>query len=373
MRIFMGKIEIFKKIVGRAVNGLKSAPENAATYNLIRGKGPKGNFSVLSFFDCDGNILQWRHIYKNGSDLSSVHTYLYKYGDNKRLMHKFEYLNNNLTKLSEIEAISDTSGLSKDFWMFEKNFYDSVDYHKIKYLSPGQKPKSISYNTFWDGKKPNELELNGIDNTKFPKKNTEYLPLLGDFNSYRTINARANHILKIQERNYNLEGVLPDVKIVSSKELMLDSGTMCEGGVPGGNCDFNGQIKISEDSLHSIDMLELIGHEARHSKDMSMINQLQENVKNGKIMPWIDSRFCIDKYGQPFAKKCRRKKVIPNESNLGMRIEKYQKQWDIYGNKPWELRAEEVRAEKSGKAELKKYYTLVDLICESVNAKFRPI
>ena len=273
-----------------------------------------------------------------------------------------------MTKTSEIETIWDKTGNSRDLWKFEKDFYSGTDHHKVSYLSPGEKPKSFEYDTTWYGNKPGEVVTNNIDNAKMPQKNLEYLPLFGDCSSMRSINARVDHLKKINENKYNIKGIFPDVRRLSEEELSYYSSSPVLG-----LGDFNGRMIVNGNLWTSRGLTEVIGHEARHVFDYVLFNRLQENVANNKVLPSIWGRFCTDKGAINFAKECRQQgTIISDSSNLGERVKKYQERWDTKWNKPWADRAEEQRAIREQNAELKKYDSVVDRICNAVNAKFRP-
>ena len=356
-KIITGSVSKFKQII----------PENASTYKLVTGNGAKGKFSVLSFFDKNENLVARRSIFKNGSDVSQINQNFYTYGEDVRLTFREEFLNNNLTKTSEIETIWDKTGNSKDLWKFEKDFYSNADHHKVSYLSPGQTPKSLEYYTSWDGNKPSNIVLKGIDKAKMPQKNLEYLPLYGDCSSMSRIDARVDHLRRINENKYNIKGLFPEVRRLSEEELSYISR-----GKPLGLGDFNGQMILNSNLWTSRDLVEVVGHEARHEFDYVLFNRLQKNVENNKVLPNIFRRFCYDKGAIKFSKECQKGNIISNKSNLGKRVKDYQEKWDTHGNKAWKDRAEEQRAIHAQKAELTKYDRVVDKICNAVDAKFRP-
>lgn len=354
----MGKAKLTRKIIGALIEKGSSAPKGAITYDMAQGISKKGHFTIFSFKDKNGRLLQQESKYVNGSNVSeTIRCYEYPTA-NSRIVHQY----NPADPFNHTEERLFFDKKHKDAWMFKIDFGFMGDSHKISYLSPGKQAQNVSYTTFWDGEAPHKLVLTGTSDRKLRSKNLEYLPLIGDAGCHHSVKSRIEHTSAIQEKKFNLEGITPKAKRVPSEELN-------ENAI--GECNlYNGQVKVDENIGNSRQLLDTLGHEYKHAQEASLMQRLETNVDEFKTLSEAELNYL--ELGSPGAVKFNnlsiQKGIIPNNSRLGKKVKEIEDSWN--DTLSWAERPQEIRAEQAATEEVKKLDYVIRSLKNLFKAKF---
>ena len=237
-------------------------PSGATSFDYVTASG-KRNFSVLTFKDEAGKPVLKKIDFLNGEGVKTRyvqhepnggHTIFNTDGKNKSLCIRTMKQNNGKTYMIQNDIAT-----------------GSPDRHSLFALEQGKQRKGITYETHWDGNKPNLKYIN-IDKKMDDTRNLEYLPLSVEFsNSFRT-KQRIAHISAIQEKQLGLEGLAPKPQIVDEADIMSNTKYICDGETNPNN----GQIKISNKVREdSATLLSVLGHEYRHLKDFFNMHRIK--------------------------------------------------------------------------------------------------
>lgn len=236
-------------------------PNGATSFDYITASG-KRNFRVLTFKDEAGKPVLKKIDFLNGEGPT---TRFVEHNSGAHVVYNLSDKNNSICIRTFFPHKNKTYMIQNDL---EKN----GDRHSFFALEQGKSRKGITYETKWDGNKPNIEYIN--TDKRLDEKNLEYLPLGAEYgNPYRN-KKRFKHICKIQEKQLGLEGLAPKPKFAPQSEVMKDVIYECNGETD----IYNGQITISNTvDRDSATLLNILGHEYRHLKDFFNIHRLKFN------------------------------------------------------------------------------------------------
>ena len=237
-------------------------PSGATSFDYVTASG-KRNFSVLTFKDEAGKPVLKKIDFLNGEGAKT--RYVEQAPNRSHTIYNTDSTNESLC----IRSMTQENG--KTYMIQNEMTTGNPDRHSLFALEQGKQRKGITYETHWDGNKPNLKYIN-IDKKMDDTRNLEYLPLSVEFsNSFRT-KQRFAHISAIQEKQLKLEGLVPKPQMVDDADIMGGVKYKCNGETN----QYNGQIKISNKvSGDSATLLFLLGHEYRHLKDFFNMNRIK--------------------------------------------------------------------------------------------------
>lgn len=237
-------------------------PSGATSFDYITASG-KRNFSILTFRDEAGKSVLKKIDFLNGEGVKT--RYIEQAPNGGHTVFNTDGKSKSLC----IRSITQENGKT---YMIQNDIANgNPDRHSLFALEQGKQRKGITYETHWDGNKPN-LEYINIDRKIDDTRNLEYLPLSVEFyDTFRT-GQRFAHISAIQEKQLGLEGLVPKPQIVDEADVMSGAKYKCNGETD----LYNGQIKISNKvSRDSATLLSVLGHEYRHLKDFFNIHRIK--------------------------------------------------------------------------------------------------
>ena len=238
-------------------------PSGATSFDYITASG-KRNFRVLTFKDEAGKPVLKKIDFLSGEGVKTR----YVAQDSSGVHNVFNTDSKN--KSFCIRSMTQENG--KTYMIQTDTATGNPDRHSFFALEQGKSRKGITYETKWDGNKPNIEYIN--TDKRLDEKNLEYLPLGAEYgNPYRN-KKRFKHICKIQEKQLGLEGLAQKPKFAPQSEVMKDVRYECNGETD----IYNGQITISNTvDRDSATLLNILGHEYRHLKDFFNIHRLKFN------------------------------------------------------------------------------------------------
>lgn len=286
-----------------------TVPSNAETYNLISGIGNKGKFSVYSFRDSDGSVIQHYTRYLDGNGkITDVVTDIdtskgcfnvtrQKIQAGKLNPDSSAELCNTVEKVEHISMVPQLNSANNQIF-YTKSFMTVTpkgDFGGFEHLQKGKKPAGANYKYNWDGSpaKINYRNTNG-KTLELTEEEKRYLPFVNrrfiideqngqpvlltqDFTPDR-VEEKIRLAQIIQEKLHNIEGIVPAIKAVKTEDLHLikNSGkTVAQwraqmGSVPKGENLGDGQINIAVDIPETRDgivLLDIVAHEMQHASD----------------------------------------------------------------------------------------------------------
>ena len=339
----------------------------AVSCDIIKGFTKKGKFEIQSYRNELGRLVRRDfNFFENGKKIKQQRLYGYAAGDSKnRAVVSLFPVGNKFQREYERCFLFDQSNSSNDVWMLERKNNEVSEHQTIAYLSPGEKPKSLSYITSYDGERPVFIEKEGVEKKGFPIINSEYLPIITSVYSHN-VEQKIKHISAMQEKKYQLDGVIPPVERVP-QDLLDESAN--------GDCDIKtGQIRISNDCYLGSVLLNILAHEYKHASDFSDVHRLESNADTFSILPKKIIKEMKKEYPEEieFMEKSIQKGVIKYNSKLGKVVKKVEEHLKAREFVPYEQRFHEKRAFNASKKEIERYNSYWDSLKKYFNANFAP-
>lgn len=337
--------------------------------DLVKGISKKGRFEIESYKNELGSLVARNYAFwTNGKKTEKRRFYGYGVeGSRNRSYTNLTLRGNEWLNESENVFLFDSSNINSDVWMLERKIDPIVESHKISYLSPGKKKKSLSYKTSYNGENPTIIETEGLGNKKFPEGKSKYLPLITTANS-NNVEQKIKHISAMQEKKYQLEGIVPPIERVPEEVLQPSEGCIC-----GGDCAIEtGQIRVNDTLYQSIDLLDVLAHEYKHAYDASNICRLDVNAEMFSFLP----KGIVEKMREAnfkkisFAEKSIKKGIIKYNSKFGREVRKTELEFKIDDFIPYSERIYEQNARKASLQEVKQYNSCWNAIGNFFRAKF---
>lgn len=311
---------LLSKTVGQSVEGGSKiigekglsifAPNNAKTYDLVKGIGKKGEFQLFAFKDESGNVIQhYTRYLKDGNKYTDVIIDTDK--STGIINHTRKTINGTLNSSSNIEQIEHSSMLpfinpADGKLSFQKSFMTMTpngDFGGQEVLRQGKKAVGLRYKYNWDGT-PTNIEYKNTLGKKLDITEGEgqYLPFVNrriclveqngqqvlgsqDFTLDR-VNEKIGLAQIIQEKLYGIKkNLLPRAKAVKENDLVAIKVTgktgeqlaQERGGMHIlGEALPNGQIHITTDLPYTTDglnILQRVSHEMQHEADFIAMNK----------------------------------------------------------------------------------------------------
>lgn len=310
--------KLISKVVGTSTKGgikLQGAhglpvltPAEACNFDLIKGVGTRGHFSLYSFKDNNGKIIQHYTRYcDDKGKITDIITDIDKSTGCQNITRKTIDIGNitdgvfvpqKVLKETRYSSLLPQINPVDNQLFFSKSFMRTTphgDYGGLELLQKGKKPHGINYKYNWDGV-PTKIKYRNALGQKLDltEEEARYLPFVSrkyaliqqnnevilatqDFTKNR-VNKKIGLAQIIQEKLHNIEGIMPRAKGVKTKNLHLikTSGMTPKqwqkekGFVPKGENLGDGQINIATDTIENIDgviLLDLISHEMQHAAD----------------------------------------------------------------------------------------------------------
>lgn len=294
----MVKAQLFSKVVGRACEGAGfrgfSAPRRAKTFNQVTGVGPKGDFDIVSFYDSEGSIVQRVARYVNDLNGETLKT---KYWNSDGSTIK-EIVQRN-GRLSEVTVDNLYQTAREDEFLRQRekailNGQNPRELMSFAVFAPKRKPRKIIFETKWDGCAPKIFYKN--INGGLQSDRLEYLPLII---SQKCDTAQINHIVKVQEKALDIEGIAPPIERVPFEDLNPEYRNPKEARIDerlssGLTNPETGQVEIWN-KIKSVDtLLGVIAHEYFHVWQYSCVARLQHNARIFGLAPDFGARLFTD-------------------------------------------------------------------------------
>ena len=290
------RAQLLSKIVNASMSELPKgirASSNASTFSCVRGIGKKGEFEVYSFFDSAGKLIKRKASYlKDGCKTEELSLYsLFK----NNYIGGFSGLLPQRVKVTAING--KTTKSVREVWLTnstrmveEIDAGATYDIHKFQSFAPKEKVQELSYKTDWSGDLPKDIKSNfaQIDNTE----GFEYLPLFVSPNSSK----RYKHLEKINLKYQDLDGIVPEMKVISKKQMhkkypYLSQWEVAHGGdaTALGCCSpEDGLVEVLNSPYHTpLKLVDTVAHEYQHARDYSDAlrlgngyeDMIQQNIK----------------------------------------------------------------------------------------------
>lgn len=290
----MIKPKLYSRIVGQSCIGVKfkgfQVPNDAVSFDRVRGVSKKGKFDIVSFYDQNDGLSK------------RVYRYVDKKGNETLRIKRFSGLD---TVTSEIVAIN---GKVKEFinkvWDINKgakevscvterlvkNGEKTRDFHEFALFKLGQKPRKMSYEAMWDGKAPEIKYMNM--KSRMPNVGLEYMPLLVSYGTQ----ARYHHLSLVNMKKFGLEDVAHEAKKFKFTEFNSEYKNYKD--VPDDAVDLtngftefqpqSGRVFVCDHLKTPEDLIRVYGHEYKHVDDLSHVMRLRYIVDSWNKLSQAD-------------------------------------------------------------------------------------
>lgn len=270
----MLKASLLKKIINASIDELPqfiNAGAAAKSYNYVKGSGIKGDFEIYSFFDDSGKMIKRIKNYnKDGRKYQSITHYRDKFnsktvnledGAVRNIVKKEKRWENNNSEFLLTETIT-SRGIPN-----EKQ--------KVMFCKAGEASKGFSYETCWDGNRP-DIQYKNMDRIFDNMRGIEFLPTFINQSNFM----RYKHIFQAELKSQELENVFDEFYVITKDQLgkmgkEIDDYNK-KFGVGGIFDEKSGKTYYVIDKL--ADPVDIISHEVQHARDHSDLARLEDAV-----------------------------------------------------------------------------------------------
>lgn len=286
----MGNIgQLFSRELGLSINNVRKignfkVPKKAVSYDRVTGTGARGDFEVLTFKNKKGKIIKMGQTFVDEAGNTSHVVRNYGRNNGCLIINEGRYTNGKEESFTSSILMPIANVETKEFMGFFRRkqvITKGKEVHSNEMLRQGQKRIGIEYDCHWDGS-PTEIRYHNIDK-KLDISETEqqYLPFMCADLSTKRMNQKFDLIQLIQEKLYNIQGILPKLKRVTFRELnpkQTPTSITPKSFIVHGNASpYTGQVKILDDlKKNSGNLLLMLGHEYKHADDFVKMMQLYE-------------------------------------------------------------------------------------------------
>ena len=286
----MGNIgQLFSKELGLSINkatkiGNFRVPKKAVSYDIVTGTGKRGDFEIITFRNKKGRIIKRGQAFMDESGNSSHIVRNYSGKDGYLRINESRFKNGQEECFSSeimMPIAHRETGEFLGIFRRGQKFVNGKEIHSTEILRFGQKRKGIEYDCHWDGS-PTEIRYNNIDKKlDITDDEFQYLPLISADLSTRRVNQKFDLIQFINEKLYDIKGIIPKLERVKFRDLNTkdtpSSVTKDSYILYGDASPYTGQVRIQDVLKKDSRLLvQLLGHEFKHVDDFVKMMQLYE-------------------------------------------------------------------------------------------------